>query len=672
MLQAILLAALLQAGDLPSSPADVPTPALREYHPPKPTKTNAAGAPLLLLEDHQLPLVDGLLLFEVGSLRDPAGKTGLSDFLAEALRQGGSADFTGDELNRWLDAHAVKLTISSTENQLRVGFNCLSEDLEGVIRRVGQLLTKPAFEEQAVEMIRMQMQTAIARAKDDGGALADDAIDKLLFGRRSPYGQKATEVSVASITREDLADFAASHLGIDRLYIGLSGDFQPAAAKLQLATSLGALPKLGAAPALPQPIFNTVKRTTIYVIDRPGVPQTELRLASSGLSIEAPDQPALTVWSYIVGMGGMTNRLMARVRTDLGLAYGVGCGFSPRLWRPGRMFGYCATRNDAVGEALTEMLEVITESAIEKVPQPELEASRNRLIAGHVFRLDSASKLLERALALEFAGKPDNFWEENLQRLAKVTAADVQRAARRNIPPGRFLVVAVGPAAEIVPELSAVAEVVVLEDHKPVASAEDALETMFTALGGRAAWARLQTVHTKQLATIQYPNGPAEIPIEQWRRFDPLSVRLKQRTPGGSTYTSVMTPSEGWLKGPTGASRVPAEQIATWQDVQSRWLYYVLHRLADSDGDLQAGLTEDGRLTLFDSTGQLGWIELGDDQRPAAMGAVTNRAEKVFRYSDWTAAGGIFFAKTYTEGEQTVTVELFEPFVEFDAALFSL
>jgi len=674
MLHTILLAAALiqSPAGLPTSVDQVPTPELREYHPPVPAKTTAAGAPLLLLEDHDLPLVDGLILFEAGSLRDPEGKTGLADFFAEALRQGGSAAFTGDEFNAWLNAHAAELSISSNENQLRVSFNCLSEDTPELIARIGQLLTAPSFEQAAVDMIRMQTLTALARQKDDAAALADQTMDKLLYGSRTPFGRQETEEGVAGITREDLAAFAAENLGRDRMYLGLSGDFEAAAAKEQLATSLGALPALGAAAELPQPVFNRLEQSTIYVVDRPGVPQTELRIGGPGLQIDAPDQPALTVWSYVVGTGGMTNRMMMRVRTELGLAYGVGCGFSPRLWRPGTFYGYSATRNDAVGQALGEMLEIITESAALPIPSEELEASRNQLLAGHVFRLDSAAELLERALTLEFAGKPGDFWEKNLVNLERVTAGEIQAAARRHIPPGRFLCVAVGPADEIIPSLSKVAEVVRLDGPTDLVDADAAVKAMLDALGGREAWARLETVHIKQVATIAYPNGNAEVPVEQWRRFAPLSIRLRQRTPGATTYTNVMTPDAGWLKGPTGVSRVPAEQISVWQEVLGRWLYYNLHRLAVKDSDLQAGLGEDGRLMLFDSTGPVGWIELGADHRPTAMGAETNRAEKVYHYSNWTEADGIFFARTYTEGDQTIEVELFEPYVELDDKTFSL
>ncbi|MDF1800022.1 MAG: hypothetical protein P1V81_12660, partial [Planctomycetota bacterium] len=98
-----------------------------------------------------------------------------------------------------------------------------------------------------------------------------------------------------------------------------------------------------------------------------------------------------------------------------------------------------------------------------------------------------------------------------------------------------------------------------------------------------------------------------------------------------------------------------------------------LARLAKGDPQLEAGLDDEGRLVLNGSSGRLAWIELADDHRPARMGVTANGAEKVYTYSDWTEADGLWYAATFTEGEsQVVRVSLWEPFVELEDELFEL
>src|SRR5579862_7560309 len=67
---------------------------------PIPTElTLANGMKVLLLEDHELPLVSGAALIRAGNLFDPADKRGLAGLTGEILRSGGTKDKTGDQLD---------------------------------------------------------------------------------------------------------------------------------------------------------------------------------------------------------------------------------------------------------------------------------------------------------------------------------------------------------------------------------------------------------------------------------------------------------------------------------------------------------------------------------------------------------------------------------------------
>ena len=440
------------------------------------------------------------------------------------------------------------------------------------------------------------------------------------------------------------------------------------------ATQRQSRPEVGAAAPVPPPRFWTPEHTRIFVVDRPGVPQTELRITGPGVRLDDPDQAALTLWGYTVGFGGMSNRMMARIRTELGLAYSVGCLFTSGLQRRGSMYGFCGTRNDAVAEALSEMLDQITITGAEPIPDAELEAARSRLLASHVFRYDAADEVLSRAMTLELGDYPADFWERNLERLAAVEADEIVEVVRRRVPPARFLVVAVGPAEEIVPVLESVAEVELLEPEVPLESADEVVAGMLEALGGAEAWARLKTVHLELVVEVAYPGGSiARIPVEQHRAFEPLSIRMKQVTPAGATYTNVIRNGIGRLKTPSGQADVPAADVRAWEDQMGRWLYYNLHRLAAGSEDVTAGLDAEGHLVLLSGAGELCRIELGPDQRPLRVRVRQSGAEKVYEYSDWKESGGLWYAGTFVEdGSQTATVGLFEPFVDLPDSTWEL
>lgn len=670
----LTLAAIAPPQDsLPTSPAAIETPELGAFTPPDPVeRTLASGVRLLYVEDALLPLVDGILLLPAGDLRDPLEQVGLGTLWAEGLRKGGAEAFTGPELDAWLTSHAVQLGISSTPSTLRIEFNCLSEDLPELLARLGQLLSAPAFSEGALEVARGQLLTSIARREDDSAALADETLDRLLYGESSPWGAQPSEASVAAIERPDLDAQHARFVGRDRLFVGLSGAFDPEVAAQLVDDAFGALPELGAAPALPSKTFMTPSQTTIYLLDKPGVTQTELRIAGPGYKLTDPRQAHMTLWSYVVGSGGMTNRMMARIRTELGLAYGVGAVFVPSLTVPGNLYAYCATRNDAVGEALSEMLEALILGAGQQVPKDELEAARARLLASQVFQTDTSLEVLERALGLAFNDLPRDAWTQHFERIRAADAEAVMGTALRSIPGGRFLCLAVGPAAEIERQLEGVADVVRIGDQPELGDASAQLESLFAALGGRDAWAELETLRIRQDIHIETPTGNVLVEVEQWRRFAPRSIRLRQKTKLGAVYTNVITPEGGQLRAPTGLSEVDATQVASWQAVLSRWLYYNLHLLAAGSPEVKAGLDDEGRIVLLDSLGEVGRITLDDAGRPVTYAVREGGEDKLYTYSNWQLVDGVRIAMGYTDGVQNVELLEVEPNAPMDDATFRL
>ena len=195
---------------------------------------------------------------------------------------------------------------------------------------------------------------------------------------------------------------------------------------------------------------------------------------------------------------------------------------------------------------------------------------------------------------------------------------------------------------------------------------------MLTALGGRERWAALQTVRIKQDVVFKAANGEAVVEVEQIRRFAPRAIRLKQKSPGGATYINVVTTDEGWLQAPTGISPLPGTQVASWQGVLSRWLYYNLHRLAAGDPELRAGLDDEGRIVLMDTLGELGRITLDADGLPVRYALREGGADKLYEYSDWQAVDGYRFAMAYVDGIQHVEVLELEPNVAVDESTFSV
>src|ERR1700758_3575443 len=119
---------------------------LPPLHVPEPAElTLSNGMKVLLLEDHELPLVSGGALIRTGNLFDPADKHGLAGLTGEVLRAGGTKAKTGDQLDQDLENIAASVESQIGESSGTLSFSALKENTDQVLGIFHDLLTSPEF-----------------------------------------------------------------------------------------------------------------------------------------------------------------------------------------------------------------------------------------------------------------------------------------------------------------------------------------------------------------------------------------------------------------------------------------------------------------------------------------------------------------------------------------------
>ena len=67
------------------------------------------GMVVMLLEDHELPLIDVIARVRTGGRLEPADKVGLASLTGAVLRTGGTTSMTGDEIDDFLESRAASI-----------------------------------------------------------------------------------------------------------------------------------------------------------------------------------------------------------------------------------------------------------------------------------------------------------------------------------------------------------------------------------------------------------------------------------------------------------------------------------------------------------------------------------------------------------------------------------
>ena len=435
-----------QALDRTKTPPPGKTPDLRV---PTWTKTTLAnGADLVVSEKHDLPLVSFSLTFLGGANQfEPAARTGLASITA-AMMSEGTKTHDGEALSNALQLLGTSVSTTVGGESGSMSFVSTTGKFDRTLELLADMLLNSTFPADALERLRAQRLVALTQARAQPGAIAGRVFPKVLYGPDHPYGRVATEESVKAVTRDDVAAFHAQYFQPGRALITVVGDVTAAAVKPVVEKALAAWPKAGTRPDFSYPALPERRKTTIFLVDRPGAPQSTVAIGHPGPPRNTPDYYAMQVMNTMLG-GMFQSRLNANIREEKGYSYGVSSSFAY-----GKGPGAFRTGGDIVGDktdaALVEfMKELRGILGARPVTDEELQTAKDSLIQRLPSGFASVSLINSALTSLWTASLPDDYYRQFGQRIAAVTKEDVLRVAKQYIDIDRLAIVIVGDRGKI-------------------------------------------------------------------------------------------------------------------------------------------------------------------------------------------------------------------------------
>jgi len=452
---------------VPRSWKQVPIPALHPFQPQEPRRIELSnGLVIFLQEDHELPLINGVLRIRGGSRDEPAAKTGMNDIYAEVWRTGGTTSKTGDQLDDFLESRAATVETFPSQDSSFVSWSSLKGDFDRVFPVITDLLEHPEFRQDKLNLAKKQMASGISRRNDDVEDITHRETNKLAYGADSPYARTPEYSTVAAITREDLLDWHRRTVVPNNMILGVSGDFDSASMEHKLREAFSALTK-GKAFA-PAKIAVRDPAPGIYFIEKSDVNQSSINMVEMGTDRHNPDYYAINVMNQLFG-GGFSSRLFSSIRTRLGLAYSVGGGVGTAFDHPGIVeigMGTQSSNTAKAIDALNREIERITKGG---VTAAELKTAKDAMLNSYIFEFDSKDKVMAERIRYEFYGYPPDFLERYRVGIEKVTAADVDRVAKKYLHPEKMAVLVVGHAQDFDRQLSTLGKVTAVDIAIPQA-----------------------------------------------------------------------------------------------------------------------------------------------------------------------------------------------------------
>ncbi len=403
----------------------------------------AAGSRVFFVESRELPMVDVRLLFDAGTVREPAGRNGLA-VLTNSLLDEGADGMDATAISFEFERLGAQYGAASGYDYASVSLRSLSDPalLEPALLNLRRVVAEPAFPVKAVERQKQRLLVAIERKQQSPGEIARDAYHAAIYGDH-PYAlpNDGTRDSVMSLQRSDIVNFHRARYGAGNARLVIVGDLgREQAAELAEELSAG-LPR-GLAPE-PFPALTPVQQGGEVRIEHPSS-QVHILLGQPGIRRGDPDYFPLYVGNHILGGGGFVSRLYEEVREKRGLSYGAYSYFSPRRGR-GPFTASLQTRGEQQDQALQVMRDTIRDFIDQGPTQEELEAAQNNISGGFPLRLDSNGKILGYIAMIGFYDLPPDYLDTFVDKVNAVTVAQIRDAFGRRLQPERFVTVMVGP-----------------------------------------------------------------------------------------------------------------------------------------------------------------------------------------------------------------------------------
>ena len=536
----------------------IPIPTLQPFHPEEPKRIELPNGMIIFLqEDHELPLIDGIARIRGGSRSEPAEKAGMLDIYGEAWRTGGTKSQTGDQLDDYLEIRAAKVETGDNADSTSISWSCLKGDFDDVFSIFADLLRNPEFRQDKIELAQKGLDDSISRRNDEVSEIAGRESGKLAYGKDNPYVREPEYATVAGVTRQDLLDWHRDHVAPNNIILGVVGDFDSAAMEARLRQTFGDWTK--GAPVEAPNIEFTPAKPGYYLVTKPDVNQTSIRMVELGIRRDNPDYYATQVFNEAFG-GGMSSRLFRNLRTVKGLAYDVGGGIGSAFDHLGIVRIGMGTKSATTVEAITGIFAQIDELKTNPLSAEEIRVAKDSILNSFVFNFDSPEKILRERMAYEFYGYPADFLERYRSGIEKVQPADVARVAEKYLHKDQLAVLVVGNPPDFDKPLDSLGpvtnvDITIPPAPSPKAEALPAAPTASNpegkalaakvgqAMGGLA---KLQSVKALREEFSEQDSGESSaIPVKVTIQF-PDRMNVDVETPWGAMIV-VVTPDAGYM-----------------------------------------------------------------------------------------------------------------------------
>ncbi|MCW8330622.1 insulinase family protein [Photobacterium sp. SDRW27] len=426
----------------PSSPVEAVMPELYQFE-------LANGIKVLGTKYRETPTVEIQMVIPAGRRFEPAGKTGLAKLTATMMLEA-TEKSTAEELSSRLDMLGSTVGFSAGLYGTVVSVTSLEKNLPQTLAVLEERLFHPAFKQGDFDRVKQQALEGIIYEHQRPAWLAGQATREVLYqGTSFSLPPEGTKASIEAITLDDVKAFYQRYYtpnGTDVVVVGDTTSEELTPQLDFLANWQGAPKPVYTAQALPD-----LSKQTLWMVDKPGAPQTVIRLVRQGLPYDATGELFETQLANFNLAGNFNSRINLNLREDKGYTYGAG-GYQSGGKEVGLSVYYAQVRADASLASLKEFLAELEKMSTAGVTDDEVAFMRLAVGQKDALNYETPGKKAQLLGQILTYSLPENFVETRNDIVATITKERLNELAAAWFNPDDYQIIVVGDAKSLTPQ----------------------------------------------------------------------------------------------------------------------------------------------------------------------------------------------------------------------------
>ncbi|WP_310991486.1 M16 family metallopeptidase [Aequorivita marina] len=425
--------------DRSKQPKPGPAPSINVTQPGTFDLTN--GLKVLVVEDHTLPAVRLQLIID-NPIHAAGEKAGVESILS-AMMGNGTTSITKDDFNEEVDYLGASISFGAE----RANASALSEYFPRIMELMADAIKNPLFTQEEFNKEKDKLIDALKSQEKNVSAAAKNVRSALIYGKNHPKGEFTTIEKVEKLTINDVRAYYDDYFNPKNAYLAVVGDVNKSEVEALVRQYLSDW-KQSTVPTVSYSTPQDVQYTQVNFIDMPNAVQSEIAVENLvNLKMDDPDYPAVLIANKILG-GGFNSLLNMNLREANGWTYGArsSTGADKDITR---FIATTSVRNAVTDSAVVETLKEIRYIRDNKVTPQQLANAKAKYVGDFVLALERPSTIAQLALEVFTQNLSKDFYSGYLKKINAVTAADVQRVAKKYYKPNNLRIVVVGKGSEV-------------------------------------------------------------------------------------------------------------------------------------------------------------------------------------------------------------------------------